>query len=275
MRTVIPLVALVAASPPALTAQEVLLRMKPPQGQVTRYLLVSETFLDGGPMAAMAADPEAPFMRMRMSQTWTVTASAGDEFTVRQVVDSAGVETPAMPQMEATMSQVGEMLRGFESVTRMTGRGEILSAELTVPPAMKSMMESQGAGLGAGSIGMGGNAGNMPGYVLLPVDPVRVGSTWRDSVTMNLDWAGLSGVSSSFAVTYALKRLVGRVAVIGVDGTLAGGPPSMASNFTATGEVELDLDAGRATRMRMDMSGVVSAATDEIPMRMRTTMIIQ
>ena len=112
MRPLVIIAAALAATGHTASAQSVLLRMKPPEGQVTHYQAVVETYMHGGPMAQLATDTTQPFMRMHMWQTTTVTAESGDQHTLNQVVDSARVESPAVPQMSAMMSQTGQMMQG-------------------------------------------------------------------------------------------------------------------------------------------------------------------
>jgi len=271
MRSLI-VVGLAVAAP--LSAQEVLLRMKPPQGQVTRYLMGVETYMKGGPMAQMMTDTTAPFMRMTAWMTNTVTVAAGDEFTLNQVMDSVRIASPAMPQMEQMMGQATDMMKGTATVSRMTSRGRMTAVQVILPPALKSMMAGQA---GAMDLGGGANSNNMSSFVLLPERPVRVGASWRDSMTVSLDSAGAAGATATFAATFTLKRMEGRVAVIGVDGTfrLAGGPLPGGASFTLTGETKLDVDAGRATAMAVEMNGSAPTPMGEMPMKVKTTMTQQ
>jgi hypothetical protein len=270
MRT-LPVIVVALATAGPVTAQEVLLRMKPPQGQVTHYLLGVETYVKGGPMAQMVTDTTAPFMRMTSWMTNTVTAAAGDEFTLNQVMDSVRMASPAMPQMEQMMGQVTDMMKGTQTVWRMTSRGRMTAVQVILPPALKAMMGAQGGGM---DMGGGASSNNMSSFVLLPERPVRVGSSWRDSMTVSMDSAGAAGATATFAATFTLKRMEGRVAVIGVDGTfrMAGGPMPGGASFALTGETKLDVDAGRATAMTAEMNGSAPTPMGEMPMKVKTTM---
>jgi hypothetical protein len=274
MRTLLVLVVALATAGPVTAQQEVLLRMKPPQGQVTHYLMGVETYMKGGPMAQMVTDSNAPFMRMTAWMTNTVTAAAGDEFTLNQVMDSVRIASPAMPQMEQMMGQMTDMMKGTATVSRMTSRGRMMAVQVILPPAFKSMMGAQG---GAMDMGGGANSNNISSFVLLPERPVRVGASWRDSMTVSMDSAGAAGATASFAATFTLKRMEGRVAVIGVDGTfrLAGGPMPGGASFALTGETKLDVDAGRATAMTVEMNGSAPTPMGEMPMKLKTTMTQQ
>jgi len=252
------------------SAQGVLLRINPPEGQVTHHRMVVETYMKGGPMAQMAADTTLPFMRMRGWQTTTVTAVSGEEHTFTQVVDSMRVESPGMPQMAAMIGQMGDMMKGLKTVTRMTSRGKVTALEVTLPPAAQALAGAQG-----GTMGMGGGSGpSMSSFVLLPERPVRVGGTWRDSMTVALDSAGVSGGTAKFVAMFTLKAMEGRVAVIGLDGTLtvSGAAMPAGMSLTVTGEEKLDLDAGRVTAVTTEMSGTAPTAMGDVPMRVTVTM---
>jgi len=268
MRVFACLVATMMVAGPV-SAQGVLLRINPPQGQVTHHLMVVETYMKGGPMAQMAADTSLPFMRMHGWQSSTVTAASGEEHTVTQVIDSMRVESPGMPQMAAMIGQVGDMMKGLKTVTRMTSRGQVTSLNVTLPPAAQALAGAQG-----GAMGMGGGTGpTMSSFVLLPERPVRVGGTWRDSMTVALDSAGVSGGAAKFVATFTLKAMEGRVAVIALDGVLTMSGTSMPADMalTLTGEEKLDLDAGRVTAVTTEMSGTAPTAMGDVPMRVTLT----
>lgn len=270
MRTAFVIAATLAAATP-LSAQ-VLLRMTPPDGQVTHYELTTETFVKGGQFAQMMADSNAPFMRVAAWQTSTVSATGAGEFTMTQVVDSARAEYPAMPQMAQMTPQVGEMMKGTKTVSRMTDRGRVVSVDVTLSPGLEQL-RAQAAG---GGMGMGRSEGrsNLSSFWLLPPNPVRVGDTWRDSMSVALDSAGPSPTTMSFAGAYTLTRMEGRTAVIGITGTLttSGGTLASPLAFKVTGEAQLDLDAGRATAVTTDMTGSAPSPMGEVPMEVRMTM---
>lgn len=272
------LVLLVAALPAAgrLPAQEVLLRIRPPQGQVTQYLMTVEAYVRGGPMAEMAPDPTVPFSRMTAWNTSTVSSATAGEYTERVVIDSARMEFPAMPQMGAMVGQIADLMAGTETRSRVSSRGKVLDTEFTPSPALRDMMAQMGmAPGGAGQMGMGGTERlNLPSFWLLPERPVRVGSTWRDSMTVTLDSAGVAGGAMQFAAAFTLRALEGRTAVIGVDGTLGMSGPGIPAGtmFAITGEVRLDLAAGRPANFTMEMDGSMPTPNAAIAMTIRTTM---
>jgi hypothetical protein len=264
----IVVVGLAAAGP--LPAQEILLRLRPPQGQVTQYNMVMDMYMQGGPMAQMAADPNAPFMRMTMWMTNTVTAATQDEFTLNQLMDSVRAESPAMPQMSQMFSQVGEMMSGTTTIQRTTSRGRVVGMEVKFTQAMQDMMKAAGANPMAG-MGGGNNTNPLQSFWLLPEHPVRVGASWRDSMTVMLDSAGMAGGKVDYAATFTLLRMEGQVAVIGIDGTLitSGAQLPAPLRFALAGDARLDLAGGRVMATTADMTGTVPIMPGtETPMKM-------
>jgi hypothetical protein len=266
MRALI-VVSLVMAGP--LSAQEVLLRLRPSQGQVTPYFMTMEMWMKGGPMAQMVTDTVSPFMRMNMWMTGRVTDAAPDEFTLRQSIDSVLVESPAMPQMNQMMGQMNDMMRGTATVTRSTSRGQVQSMEVELSQGMKDMMRNAGQVPGAMS-----NNNPLQQFWMLPEGPVRVGSSWRDSVNVTLDSAGMAGGKLTYAATFTLRRMEGQTAVIGIDGRMVMTAPQMPAPMTMNiaGDTRLDLAASRMTSTTADMDGTVPAGPmGEMPMKMRLT----
>jgi hypothetical protein len=268
MRSAIVL-ALLTAAP--LSAQEVLLRLRPPQGQVTPYVMTMEMWMKGGPMAQMTTDTVSPFMRMTAWMTNSVTAAAPEEFTMSQAMDSVRVETPAMPAMAPMMGQMGDMMTGTKTITRSTSRGQVKTMEVELSPAMLDMIKASGQSPSA----MGGvNNNPLQQFYLLPERPVRVGASWRDSMTVAMDSAGMAGGTMTYAATFTLRRMEGQVAVIGIDGrvVIAGGPLPAPTTMTITGDTRLDLTSSRMTSTAVDMSGTVPAGPmGEVPMKMHLT----
>jgi hypothetical protein len=226
-------------------------------------------------MAQMAADPNAPFMRMAAWMTSTVTAAAADEFTQSQVMDSVRMESPAMPAMGAMMGQVADMMRGTATIQRSTSRGRVLDIEVKLSQAMQDMMKSMGGAGGMGGGMGGGNNSPLSSFWLLPEGPVRVGATWRDSMTVALDSAGMAGGNVSYTASFTLRGMEGRVAVIGIDGQMVVASPQLPTPMTLTlaGDTRLDLAAGQMVTTTVDMSGTVTMGPGtEVPMKMHMTM---
>ncbi|MFI5208166.1 MAG: hypothetical protein ACHQX4_09125 [Gemmatimonadales bacterium] len=183
---------LLALAATAARAQEsVLLRISGQPGQANHYQTVMETFMRGGQMAAMMnPDTNVPFSRMNMFSTRTLTGTSGDTLNFQEVVDSATMEMPAIPQMAPMMAGAAMQLRGRTTVTKMDNRGRVFSTE--VQGGMAGM--GGGPGMGGGGPGgpggrggrggmMGGGRNNGPTPFILPAQAVRPGDTWSDSTT--------------------------------------------------------------------------------------------
>src|SRR5690242_14214451 len=148
-------------------AQEpILLRINAQPGQANRYQTVMETFMRGGPMAAMMSpDTNLPYTRMTMLSTRTMTRRSGDTLTFSEVVDSVSMEMPAMPQMAQMMGGAAAMMQGRTTTTKMDGRGRVFSAEMSggAMAGMPGMGGPGGGGPGGGPGGRGGRGGMMGG----------------------------------------------------------------------------------------------------------------
>lgn len=271
MRAAAVLAALLAATP-TLSAQEVLLRMRPRQGQVTHYLMTAEMFMRGGPLTEMAADPDAPFMRLTGWTTATVTGGGTDEYTERQVIDSARVAFPAMPQMEQMMAQMGDLMSGTETEMRMTSRGRVLAVHVRPSPAMEEMVSGMGRTMPG--MGMGTDQLASSSFWLLPERAVRVGDSWRDSMRVALDSAAGMGAAMTVAATYTLRGMDGSVARIGFAGAYTMSVPAQPADMTfdVTGEIRLDLDAGRIVGTEMEMKGTAPTQVGAVPLEMRMSL---
>ena len=259
--------ALVVAAPLA-CQQPVLLRINARQGQVTRYQTVVETFMQGGPMASMGGDPSQPFQRMTMFNTRTLTDIVADTLVYTEVIDSARIEMPAMPQAAAFAGGIAEQLRGTSTRTKMDRRARIFDTEVTGGLAA-SMGGGQGGPGGGrrGGMGGGGNQGKNMVFIL-PAGPVRPGDTWSDSVVIE----GEQGQpNSTFRATFRFERMDGQVAVISLNGSLDMPMQGTVTTMATTGEFRLDLAQSRLGSMNMTMSGTAQTQMGEMPMRIQMT----
>ena len=250
--------AVLAAATP-LSAQQVTLRMRPHDGQVIHYQTTVETYMRGGPMGQVA-DTTLPFTQVHVWQTGTVSGATDAGFSLHQVMDSMHVESPAMPQIEEMMGQMSDMMRGMATDQQYTTRGAVTRVSVTLPPALQAQTGIAG--------GMSRSpAGGLSSFVLLPERPVRVGESWRDSMHVQLDTLGTEG-SVTVAATFTLERLEGRVAIIGIDGSMSVANPQIADmTFAMTGEESLDLNAGHPTAVTIEMKGEAPAEMGGMPMR--------
>jgi hypothetical protein len=269
------LLALIVLAPASLPAQDVLLRFRPPAGRVATSAMVTEMVMRGGPMAGFVTHPDSPMTRVTAFQTSTVTAVGDGEFTEEQTIDSARMEFPAAPHLAAMVEQMGDLMAGTSTVSRMSTRGRLLAVQMTPSPALAQMMSAMGQG--GGPLTMGTSQVSSPSFWLLPEDAVRVGATWRDSVVVALDSSGVAGGEFRMAATYQLRAHQDGVATIGFDGVYAVSGPDLPPgvSFVVTGEVRLDLARGRLAAMTMEMTGSVPLPPGEVPIEVRTRIVAQ
>ncbi len=254
--------------PSAPLSAQVLLRINPPEGQVTRYRIMVETYVTGGQMAAMMTDPSQPMNRMTMYQTRAVTAKSGDRVTFRETIDSATMESPAMPQMAQMMGQATAALRGMVTEQVMTTRGKIVSSQVVSggPQGMGPMGQGRGRGGPGGPMGNTSNRENGRMLVLLPERPVRVGDSWTDTMTTTSDAGAMTMIA-----TFRLDRMEGSTAVLGFTGTMSS-PMGQEGTFSMqmTGELRLDTSTSRMGGYRMEMQGSPPAGPmGDMQMRIR------
>lgn len=251
--------------PAAPLSAQVLLRINPPEGQVVRYRVTMEMFITGGQMAAMMADPSQPMNRTTLYQTRAVTAKSGDQVTFRETIDSAIMESPAMPQMSAMIGQAAAAMRGMVTEQVMTTRGKIVSTQVVSGgPQGMGQMGRGGRGGGPGGPMGGGNNENSRMLILLPEQSVRVGDSWSDTMAMTNE-----GGQTMFIANFRLARMDGPTAILGVTGTMtAAMGPQGTMTMQMTGEIRFDTRSSRMDAYRMEMEG--SAPTGQMgDMQMR------
>jgi len=244
----IPL-ALALLAPPALSAQQVVLRIAPPEGQVSLYHIETHTAIDmtQGSMDAAAV--------MRM--TATVTAATDTERTIRTVVDSFTINAPGIP-MPAMPNIVGSA-----TTIRMTTRGRVLETTYSDPAltqAFGGMAGPQGSSFQAG--------------MTLPEGPVSPGHEWSDSSTISTDGGQIGTVTVVTHTHYTFeglsRRAGARIATIGITGTVTQSNAMMTSEGTMRGTMEFDLDAGRWITNQMTVEMQMNAGGEDATMTITT-----
>lgn len=248
----------VLATTPVLSSQAVLLRMAPEEGLVSRYRMTMESHMD----SPMMPSSDEPFMLMESTSTQTVTAVEGDVRGYTVVMDSASVETPAMPTLAQNMPEMA----GQEHTMRMDVRGRIVGWDMneSAPPQAREMM-SRMAGRGFG--------------MELPEGPVSPGDTWTG--TQEFDISGVSGQSMTMTIdlTYTLDSVDGDVAAFSYTGPMtmgaAGGGGAMQASGQMSGTMRLDVGVGRilGSDMQMSMEMSVQGQSIEIDQTMSMALI--
>ncbi len=244
-------------------AQAVQLRITPPVGQVTHYRTTSQTWIQMPGMPA--GDTSQPTMTQTLFTTRTVTALEGTTRTMTTVVDSSRQELPGMGAM--TGMGPGDMLRGMITTQRVDPRGNVLSSEITPPPGAPPMI--------AQAMRQGGQAGSRSATVM-PERALRPGETWTDSMTMPFGGQTEAG-QAVFLITYKLERLerqgAARIAVVSWAGTVrSDAGAARGASGSMTGQVSLDLDAGRMVSSTTEMNITTRTAQGTAPMRSKATM---
>lgn len=246
----------------ALTAaaqETVLLRVSGQPGQFNRYQSGMDMFMRGGPFAAMASpDTTLPTMRMTTFVTRATTGVSGDTLTVSETIDSARMESPAMPQMSGMFGAMAAGMSGSVTTTQVDTRGRIFSTLISNPN-----MPAAGAPRG----GMSGGARPM---FLLPANAVRVGDSWTDSMATP---ATETDPATNAIATYRLERLEQRggtrLAVVSVNGNIALATTSGQRNLTMTGEFQLDVTGRRIASVAVTMAGIMAMEQmGDVPVRM-------
>ena len=238
------------------TQDPVYLRMGGQPGQTNRYQTVVDVFLRG-PMAS--TDTTMPSMRTSRFSTRTVNAVSGDTVTFVDVVDSARMESPSMPQMSQMMAGQAAAMTGLRVTTKMDARARLLSVEIADHAATPQA----------------GPGGRMPGrhqrpMFVLPERPVRAGDSWTDSVV--IAGAGPTEGTTNFLATYTLQRIEQRgnfrVAVISMAGNMVTNSPGGPQTMTVVGEMAYDITGRRLATMTMMMNGIMPTPRGDVPVKL-------
>jgi len=236
-------------------AQSVLLRVTPPVGQATHYRSVTESWMQIPGMPA--GDSTQPTMTQTMFTTRTVTRMEGAARIITTVVDSSRQDMAGMGGMG------GDMLRGMTTTQRVDPRGNVLSTDVTPPPGAPPEM--------AQAMRQGGASAR--GAAVMPERAIQPGETWTDSMTIPVG----AGQQTVFHVTYRLERVErqggARIAIVSWQGTVRSDSAAvLGAGGTMTGQLALDLDAGRLTSSTTEMHITVQTPQGTMPIRSKSTM---
>ena len=225
---------LVAAAAQA-HAQAVQLRFAPPVGQVTRYRTVNQMWMSGDTSAAPALST--------LYTTRTIMAMDGANYVVKVVMDSTVTSMPGggggRPGMGA------DPTRGMTITQHVDPRGRVLSSEVAPPPGLPPFV--------ANMLQRNSGSNNNRSTAVMPEGAISPGHTWTDSMVTSTSGGRGRQTQVVFIVTYTLERVehagAARIAVISMNGSQQGGLTG-----TVTGEIALDVDAGRLAHMVTNMT---------------------
>lgn len=229
----------------------VLLRLAPPEGQVSRYSLTVETEMDNPMMPS-----SGPFMTMRLLQTQTVLGVEDEVIRYRTTIDSTTMTT-AMPGMDMLPD-----LTGSTVTTEFDTRGRQLRVTgLDSPPEVA-----------------GFSPGSLSSQFVLPEEEVRPGASWTREAPLNMPMSPAGSASAEVAMTYTFVSLEGSFATLSFEGPIdvevdmAG--MGVAATGTMTGTMVVDLGEGRfhsqstQTSLDMDMGVMTMKTTSRMTMEL-------
>ena len=239
----------------------VLLRLAPPEGQVSRYSLTVETEMDNPMMPS-----SGPLMTMRLLQTQTIVGVEDEVIRYQTTVDSMTITT-AMPGMDMLPDFAGSSF-----TTEIDTRGRPLGA-----------MDAEGLpdapGVDVESLFQSFFQDSSP--FALPEEEVSPGHSWTHDAPLNLPM-GLGGSgSAAVATTYTFVSLEGSFATLSYEGPIDMEMDMAGMGVTATGtmtgtmvvnlaegryqshssQVSLDMDMGAMT-MKMTMTSTMELLPD-------------
>ena len=207
--------ALVCAAP--LSAQATLLRMTPTEGQVSRYVIASETSMAGTVMSTST-----------LYQTETIVSASGDVIETRVAIDSTAM-TEAMPGTGGPDLSGASFTFGGDTRARATG----LTDAGTLTPESEAAVTAM----------LGGS------FFELPEREVSPGDAWSGMTTTELP-AGMGGsMEMTTDITYTLVGLEGDLAEISIEGTVtmsgSAGGMSIEGSGTVSGTAVFDTGNSR------------------------------
>ena len=221
-----------------------LLRMAPPEGQVSRYAFSMETSIE----SPMMPSTGGPLLTMAWQQTQTILNVDGDVIRVRGAVDSASTTMDfgmPMPGMDDMLPDVS----GMSFTVDMDPRGSVLQ-----------VVDSEGvpedAGVSVESMLQGA------GHSVLPEEEVSPGDSWmvETPIEMALGTGGTMSMDMEF--TYTFVSLADGLATLSFEGPMDMDMDfqgmAMGGSGTLSGTLVVDLVEGRhvsqTSRQNMEMS---------------------
>lgn len=240
--------ALLCSSPVASYAQDppapaepldtpILLRLAPPEGQVSRYVHSTQAEVENPMM------PSSPVMTMSTYQTQTVLRVEDEVIRSRATIDSI---TTTM-----ATSVPGMDMPDFS--------GSVLTAEMDTRGRMLGVTSTEGLDV------PGFNPESFfreAGYFVFPEEEVSPGDSWTMGAPMNLPMGPAGEMSMDLTMTYTFVSLEGSLASLSFEGPIEMemefGGGGMSATGTMTGSMVVDLAEGRfrsqSSRASFDMN---------------------
>ncbi|MDE2944768.1 MAG: DUF6263 family protein [Gemmatimonadota bacterium] len=219
-----------------------LLRMAPPEGQVSRYAFSMETSMEGPMMPSTGG----PLVTMAWQQVQTVLSADDEVFRVRGAVDSAsttfGMPMPGMDDMLPDLS-------GMSFTVDMDPRGSVLQV-------VESEGVPEGAGVSVESMLQGA------GHSVLPEEEVSPGDSWMVETPIEMPLGTGGTMSMDMEFTYTFVSLDDGLATLSFEGPMDMDMDmqgmAMSGSGTLSGTLVVDLIEGRhvsqTSRQNMEMS---------------------
>ena len=237
-----------------------LLRLNPPEGQVSRYIVSVEMNMES-PM--MPSTSDEPVMTMRASQTQTILSATDELLRARVTIDSADTKM-AIPGMPST--DLIPDLAGTVSTIEMDRRGRVLDIvyDDNFPDDLASAMEDMF---------------ETAEYFMLPEHEVSVGDSWTSETSVGLPMGEGMQVDTGLQLTYTLVGAEGSLATMTFEGTIETSLDAMGMAASGTGDFTgstvIDLARGlyvnQESRMRLEMA--VGGMTIDMDMQTTQTLV--
>ncbi|MDE2663254.1 MAG: DUF6263 family protein [Gemmatimonadota bacterium] len=218
-----------------------LLRMAPPEGQVSRYAYSMETSVE----SPMMPSTGGPLVTMAWQQVQTVLSADDDVVRVRGAVDSAsttmGLPMPGMDDMLPDLS-------GVSFTVDMDPRGGVLQV-------VESEGVPEGAGVSVESMLQGA------GHSVLPEAEVSPGDSWMVETPIEMPMGTGGTMSLDMEFTYTFVSLADGLATLSFEGPMDMDMDmqgmAMSGSGTLSGTLVVDLVEGRyvsqTSRQNMEM----------------------
>ncbi len=234
----------------------VLLRLAPPEGQVSRYAMTVQMDTDSPMMPSTG-----PLMTMRAHQTQFVLGVEDEVVRMRTTIDSTATTMGvAMPRMDMLPDFAGSVFTGeFDTRGRLLGGMHTEGLPTVDGFDPESLFQNTG-------------------HFILPEEEVSPGDSWTQGAPMSLPMGPAGSVSVEVSTTYTFLSLEGSLATISFEGPIDMDMDMAVMEVTATGTMTgmmvVDLAEGRfhsqssQTSLDMDMGAmtmkVISTTTMEL-----------